>query len=266
MSWALFKATTKANWILTIIFSAIVLIYVTTSASMFNPESAETMEAMLDLLPDGMIRAMGFVNLGTDLTAYLSNYLYGFIMIIFPMAYTIIMANRLIAKHVDSGSMAYLLTTPNTRVRIALTQAVYLVISLAVIVAISVIVAILFSESMFPGMLDIAAYLALNVVTYLAMFVVAGISFLSSCSFGQTRYSLTVGAAIPVLFFILKMLSEISDETKFLRFFTVLSFINIDEILSGSGYTLIATAVLLPLGVVIFAAAIWTFHRRSLAL
>lgn len=266
MSWTLFKTTLKANWILALVFTLILLIYVTTSASMFDPESAETMEAMLELVPDYMARAMGFVNFGTDLTQYLGNYLYGFIMIIFPLIYCVILANRLIAKHVDSGSMAYLLTTPTTRVEIAATQAAYLVGSLAVVLAISVAVAIGIGESVFPGMLDIPAYLMLNLVTYLTLTVAAGIGFLSSCAFSQARHSLAFGAGIPVLFFVFRMVSEIGEETSWLRYFTVFSFIDVEEILAGSGFALVAIAVLLPLALILFGAGVWIFDRRSLAL
>ena len=120
-----------------------------------NPDSAEALNTMLELLPEGMVKALGFQNMGTDLTGYLSNYLYGFIFLTFPMIYCAIMANRLIAKHVDSGSMAYLLTTPHSRVRIATTQAIYLAASVLAIMLINVGLAILMSE---PGNTDWEIY------------------------------------------------------------------------------------------------------------
>ncbi|MCG8484270.1 MAG: ABC transporter permease subunit, partial [Clostridia bacterium] len=123
MNYTLFKATAKANWVILLMITLVILMYVSISITMFDPDNIEKMNAMLDMVPEGMLKAMGFENLGTDLTEYLSNYLYGFIFIMFPMIYCIIVSNKLIAKHVDSGSMAYLLTTPNSRVKIAVTQA-----------------------------------------------------------------------------------------------------------------------------------------------
>lgn len=266
MNWALFKTTFRANWTIGLIFTLIIMIYVTTSVGMYDPENSDAIASMLDLLPEGMVKAMGFDKLGTELTEYISNYLYGFIMLTFPMIYGAIMSNRLIAKHVDSGAMAYLLTTPNSRVRIATTQALYLAVSLAAIIAIDVAVAIVMSASMFPGMLDVGGFLAVNWVTYLAMLVTAGIGFLGSCIFSDTRYSLAVGAGIPVLFLVTRMLSGLGESVEWMKYLSIFSFIRIEQILDGSGYTLIATLILAPAVAVLFVTAIRIFDRRSLAL
>lgn len=266
MSWTLFKATLKANWILGVVFVLIVLIYVTTSASMFDPVSAESIQAMLDLLPEGMTRAMGFAGLGTDLTAYLANYLYGFIMVIFPLIYSVVVANRLIAKHVDSGSLAYLLTTPITRVRIATTQAVYLAVSLLFIFVVAVVVAFVIAESMFASMLDVGRYVRLNVVAYLALLAGAGVSYLSSCSFSDTRHSLAFGAGIPLVFLVARMISKISDEVAWARYLSLYSFIDVERLLADPGYAVASSAILFAVSLALFAAAVVVFKRRSLAL
>ncbi len=57
---------------------------------------------------------MGFSGLVTDLTGYLASWLYGLLMFGFPMVYCIILGNRLVARQVDSGSFAYLLSTPHS--------------------------------------------------------------------------------------------------------------------------------------------------------
>ena len=265
MSWTLFKATLRANWILGLVFAGILLIYAPTAVGMFNPDSAAEIEAMLSLLPEPIWKAMGFVDLGTDLTVYLANYLYGFVMIAFPMIYCSILANRLIARHVDRGSMAYLLATPNTRVRIGVTQALYLVVSLAVVLGINVAVTLVMAEGMFPGRLDVSAFLALNWLTYLALLAAGAAGFVSSCSFSETRYSLAVGAGVPGLFFVLRMLSGLGEETEWLGYLSVYSVISIDRILTAPSYALNATLVLLPATALLLAAGVLIFDRRSLA-
>ena len=49
---------------------------------------------------------------------------------ILPMVFSIMLANKLIMGYIDNGSMAYLIATPNTRFKIVLTQALFLIISL----------------------------------------------------------------------------------------------------------------------------------------
>lgn len=266
MNKTLFKATLKSNWTIGLFITLILLMYMTISISMFDPNNVETIEGMLKMMPEGMIKAFGFDNLGTDLTGYLSNYLYGFIFLIFPTIYCSIVANKLIAKHVDSGSMSYLLTTPNTRVNIATTQAVYLISSITVIFIINVGVAIVMSGSMFSGHLDIGKFLALNLVTYLATVAVGGIGFLSSCIFNETRYSVAFGAGVPVVFVVVKMLTGISETLSWLKYFSIYSFINIDEILSNNTYVIVSSLILLGICVALYYAAITIFNRKSLAI
>lgn len=266
MNKTLFKATFKANWGIGLFFTLFILMYVTISIVMFDPDSAETIESMLALMPEGMLKAFGFDNLGTDLTGYLAHYLYGFIFLVFPMIYTIIIGNKLIAKHVDNGSMAYILTTPNTRIRIAVTQAVYLVSSIAVIFIINVGIGIAISESMFGGHLDIGKFIALNLVTYLATMVVSGIVFLFSCLFNESRNALAFGGGIAALFLIFRMLMGISEDISWLKYFTIYSFVDIEEILSSSSYATMASLILLGISGILYFAAIIIFDRRSLSI
>lgn len=266
MNWTLFKATLKANWLIALFFTLFIMIYVTTSVSMFDPESAEALSSMMKMLPEGLVKALGFQNMGTDLTGFMSNYLYGFIFLTFPMIYCAIMANRLIAKHVDSGSMAYLLTTPNSRIRIAATQGLYLAVSVLAIMVVNVGLAILMSESMFPGHLLVGKFLLLNWVTYLAMLVISGISFFASCYFNETRFSLIFGAGIPVLFLVFRMVSEVSEDISWLRYLTVYTFINIEEILANPSYAFPVTLILAAVSAVLYVAGVTVFNRKSLAI
>lgn len=264
MNKTLFKTNFKLNRGILAFITAALLIYVTTSVSMFDPESAKTMESMLELLPEGMAKAFGFENFGTDLTQYLGNYLYGFIFIIFPMIYTVIVSNKLIAKHVDSGSMAYLLSTPNSRIRVAVTQAVFLLSGLAIIYIIELGVLIGMSEAMFPGKLDIGSLSALTLVTYLSLAVTAGIGFFFSCLFNDTKNSIALGGGIPGILFVLKMVSGISEELDFLRYFTVFSFIDVERILNNNSYALTASLILAGMCILIYTVSIIMFNRRSL--
>ena len=266
MNWTLFRATTRANWTIALYVTLFIMIYVVSSISMFDPSSADALKAMLDLLPEGLVKALGFENMGTDLTGYISNYLYGFILLTFPMIYCVIMANRMIAKHVDSGSMAYLLTTPNSRVKVATTQAVFLAVSLAVIMIANIALAILLCESMFPGMLKIGPFLTLNWITYLAMLAVSGIGFFSSCIFNETRLSLSVGAGLPILFLVFNMISGLSDKIAWLKYLTVFTFVNVDKTLTDVSYAVPVTFILLAISSALYVSAIRIFNRRSLAI
>ena len=266
MNKTLFVADLKANWQIILFIALFFMIYVTTSVAMYDPESVEKMEQMFNLLPKGMLRAFGFDNLGTDMTGYMGHYLYGFIAIVFPLIYIVIAANKLIAKHVDSGSMVYLLTTPATRVTVAVTQAVFHVFGLILIFVVDVGVLILLSVTMFPGLLDIGRFLVLNFVTIMALTVTGGIGFFFSCLFNDSRNAMAFGAGIPIAFFVLKMVSEIGEELETLKYFSLYSLVQIDKILGDPAYGVGMGLILLFVTLVFYGAGTVVFNRKSLAI
>ena len=266
MNPTLFKSNIKSNWIIFVFIFGMLMIYVSTSVSMFNPESADAMQMMFDMLPEGMIKAFGFVGLGTNLTTYLAGYLYGFILIVFPIIYTIIAANNLIARHVDRGSMAYLLATPNTRVKVAATQALYLVSSVVLLMSLVTGVLIGLSEAMFAGHLDIGRFLLLNVTATLILITVAGISFLSSCIFSDTKASLAFGAGIPILFVLFKMVGDISEKVEFFKYFTLYSLLDTDKVLTDNTYVLTTSLILIAASAGLYSLGVFIFNKKSLAI
>lgn len=266
MNKTLFIVNIKSNWGIFLFTAGMLLIYVTTSITMFDPTNAESLQTMFEMLPEGMMKAFGFDVLGTDLTTYLASYLYGFIFLAFPLIYTVILSTRLVAKHVDSGSMAYLLTTPNSRVKIILTQAFYLILSTFVLILFELIILIFIAETKLPGHLQIGKFLSLNLVTYMVLIVVGGISFLFSCIFNDTKNSIAFGAGIPIIFFVLKMISEISEKVKILKYFTIYTLVNPVKIMNDGTYTTIVCLILVGTAVILYGSAIYIFDKRSLAI
>ncbi|HBA05476.1 MAG TPA: hypothetical protein DCW51_16900, partial [Clostridium sp.] len=113
------------------------------------------------------------------------------------MVYCIILGNRLVARMVDNSSFVYLISTPNSRSKIIITQGIYALVSIIVLFIALFGAGIIFSEIMFSGTLDIRQFLSLNFTTMLVNMVVMMISFFFSCLFNETKLSLTFGAGIP---------------------------------------------------------------------
>ena len=125
----LLKKEFKSNYKILLIFIAVLTMYEVIIVSMFNPELGETLDAFAKAMPE-IMSAFGMANTGSTLTEFLSNYLYGFLLLVFPMILEIILANKLVAKYVDTGSMAYLLSTPNSRKKIVITQGLFVIINI----------------------------------------------------------------------------------------------------------------------------------------
>ncbi len=266
MNFALFKATLKSNWLIFMIFVAILFMYMSIMVSMYDPDNVDAMAQMYEMMPEGIMDAFGYGGTATDLVSFISLYFYGFIVLLFPLIYCIIMANRLVAAHVDRGSMAYLLSTPNTRVIIVTTQAVFMAGSIVLLLIINAGIGLAFSEIIFPGEMDIPAYLKLNLVTILFTLAISSICFFFSCIFNEAKYSLAFGAGIPILFFVINMLRNISDKYEWLQYLTIYTLYNPEGIISGETAVLSVSLVFVAMALVLYGAGVTIFSRRNLYL
>jgi len=261
----LFKMNFKKNWVLLLIFFGVLLMYTTTMISMYDPEDMEAILSMLDLFPEELLRAMGFSGLVTDLTSYLASWLYGMLMIGFPMVYSIILGNRLVAKMVDNSSFAYLLSTPNSRVQIIVTQGLYALLSMLLLFAAVTTAGIGLSAAMVPGHLNVGAFLRLNGVTLLVNSLVLMISFFFSCLFNETKLSLGFGAGVPIAFFLMNMLGGAAPDAEILKRLSIFGLYDPVEVVHGAqvlgvaGFYLVSIAVL-------FTAGVISFHKKQLPL
>ena len=147
ISLPLLKSTIRSQYPIFLIFAAILALYLAIIASLFDPESMAAFDAILATLPKEIVSAMHFSFHETSLTGFLAGYFYGFLILLIPLIYTVITANHVIASYVDSGSMAFLLSTPNPRWKIALTQAVYLAGSAALLIVFTMLAGIAVSQA-----------------------------------------------------------------------------------------------------------------------
>ena len=266
MNWTLFKYTFRSNWMMGLIFFAILLMYLGIIVSMYDPENLEAMSAMLEMLPPEMVNALGYGMIVTDMTTFIASYYFGFIIVLFPMVYVIMLGNRLVAKHVDHGSMTYLLSTPHTRTSIATTQGVYLAVSSALLIAIIGATGLAISEGAFPGDLDIGAYLKLALGAMLLLVSISSICFFFSCLFNDSKYSLALGGGIPVVFFLVSMLAGMSGSYDWLKYMTIFTLYEPASIISGEQVNIARFVGLLGISTVLYVSGVVIFRRKDLPL
>ncbi|HWT76135.1 MAG TPA: ABC transporter permease subunit [Mobilitalea sp.] len=265
LSKPLLKATIKQNYIVLLIIIGVLMIYMPTIVSMYDPKTQESLNEMLKMMPKEVISAMGFSSPVSDLLSFIATYFYGFLILLLPMIYTIIVANRTIASHVDKGSMAYLLSTPNTRAKIACTQAFYLLTSITLLITFVTLSGISMCQILFPGDLNIKGFILLNLGALLLYYALTGIGFFASCFFNDTKNSLALGAGLPVAFLLFQMVSDIGDATKFFKYLSLYTLFDPATIITGEGYA-VSYLVLVVIGVVMYTAGILSFHKKDLTL
>ncbi len=261
----LIKATIKQNYMVFLIIVAVLMVYLPVIITMYDPSTQESLNKILETMPQGMIAAMGFSEIGSDLIDFIGSYFYGFLILLLPMIYTIIACNRSIASHVDKGSMAYLLSTPNKRSKIARTQSLFIIVSITIMIAIITIVGLVLSNATFPGKLDVKAFLIMNLGSLLLYYAVTGLGFLASCLFNDTKNSLMIGAGLPIAFLVIQMISDVGEKTSFLKHFTMFTLFDTDKIISGEGFIpqFVALAVI---AIVMYGLGFYAFGKRDLPL
>jgi len=263
MNWTLYKRGMQESWKTIAVFAAVLTMYFTIIISMYDPALQSVLDEFAKAMPD-LMAMVGMTPASGELVSFLASYLYGFIMVIFPMIFSIISANRLIARHVDRGSMTYLLSSPVKRATIAFTQMKVLVTGLFLLVIYATVLAVIVCEFSYPGELAIGTFLLLNAGALCLHLFIGGICFLSSCIFNDSKYAVGVGAGIPALEFVVQMMANAGKELENIKYATFFTLFDPDGIIAGETEAFVGMAVLFVGAIILFAAASMVFSKKDL--
>ncbi len=264
MSIPLFLKNIKNNTLLLLVFMGLMSIYLAVIIYMYNPNGIGAFVDMLSILPVTLVNAMGFATIDSGLTGFVASMFYGFLIYLFPMVYCIILANRLVAKMVYEGTMISILGTPNSRVKIIITQGAYLLSSIAVLFAVLFLVGYGMSEQFFPGLLDVKIFMKLNLGACLMTMTIGMFCFFFSCLFNSTKPSLFFGAMIPIIFFIFNTLSKLSEKTVFLGKFSLYNAFDGLAIVNGESSIMLVSGGFIFFILFLFLVSVGVFSLKRL--
>lgn len=198
--------------------------------------------------------------------------------LLLPIIYMIMCANNLIAGQVDSGSMAYVLSTSTKRKQVTFTQAVFLIGSLFAMFVCTTItseicLAIVMKDSI---RLTYGKVALLNLGAFLTMFGMSGISFLASCWFNRSKYSMSLGGGLNMFFLVATMLGLFGSQVipsiirlsalNYFNYFSLISLFDSISILSGTLTFIWKWAILVAIGVVCYFIGFKKFEKKDLPL
>ena len=195
-----------------------------------------------------------------------------------PMVFVIMTANSLLAGQVDSGSMAYVLSTPTKRRTVTVTQMTYLILALfsmfALLTVTSVIAVWVSGGNSFA--INYGQILLFNLGAFLTMFAIAGFCFMCSAVFNRTKYSLGIGGGLTIFSLVCTILGLFGSSVvpsamriSAMNFFNYLSFITLFDtvsIMSGGLDYLWKFGILLGIGIVTFIIGVFRFDKKDLPL
>ena len=216
-----------------------------------------------------------------DMTTML-NRMYFTVMGLLPIfLFIVIVANSLIVDQVDRGSMAYILSTPTRRSAVVNTQAVFLIVAPLLMLAI-VCAARLASSFVIFDEVNVIGAIVLYLGMYILVEAVAGICYLGSCLFNQSKKSMAFGGGLTVWFFLASLLGMFGSSSmvdmgigvEALGIFNKLTLIGLYDIDSiatvGTGSVDTAfiwkLAVLAAIAMICYAAGAIRFRKKDLPL
>jgi ABC-2 type transport system permease protein len=198
--------------------------------------------------------------------------------LLLPIIYTIMASNNLIATQVDSGSMAYVLSTGTKRQSVVFTQALYLTLSLLAMFTCTLITScICFAVvNVTSTGLTYGKLCLINLGAFLTLFAMSGLNFFSSCYFDRTKNSMALGGGLSIFFLVATILGlfgspVIPSVVRFeaLNNFNYVSIITLFDVISitdGTTAFIWKFAILLALGLVGYAAGSIKFVKKDLPL
>ena len=198
--------------------------------------------------------------------------------LLMPMVFVIMTANSLLAGQVDSGSMAYVLSTPTKRRTVTVTQMTYMIVSLFAMFALLTITSVI-SVWISGGnsfAINYSEVLLFNLGAFLTMFAFAGFTFMCSALFNRTKYAMGIGGGISIFSLVCTILGLFGStivpsamRINAMNFFNYLSIITLYDtvsIMSGGLDYLWKFGILLLIGIATFIVGIFRFDKKDLPL
>jgi ABC-2 type transport system permease protein len=267
MSTPLFRAMIKTNGKLILFMAIGSFLFVILTAWIFPMMNMEEMNQLLKMLPKGFLKAFGMETGIQNLNGLLATKHYSMIYIILLIIYSVQTATQLVAHLVDRGSMGYLLSTPISRLKIIITQAVFLLTGLFFICLLNTLGGILGNAWFLKkSSLNLATFLELNTVGFLLFTVICGYSLLFSCLFNDERRALSFSTGLTIIFFSLDLLGKMDGSLEWIRKISIFSTFEPSKIIQGSVELIPIYTGLLIAATILFSISFWVFKRKDLPL
>ena len=240
--------------------------------------SAELTDSLLTSLPSDVSDALEEVGQMDLYSIIVGSVYFKMAGLLLPFIYIIMASNNLIAGQVDSGSMAYVLSTSTKRNKVVRTQGLYLILSLVAMVLCTTITSIICLNfvSVPRSNLDASKLILINLGSLFVMFAVSGINFLTSCWFDRSKRSMSIGGGITMFFLVATMLGLFGssiipsvvrfDELNYFNYFSIITLFDTISIIDGTNAYLWKFAILLGIGICGYFIGSMKFEKKDLPL
>ena len=239
---------------------------------------SEAIKSISDQIPEKVGEALAELGNMDIYGLIIGSIFYRIAGLLLPMVFVIMTANGLLAGQVDSGSMAYVLSTPTKRRTVTVTQMTYLITSLLAMYLLLTVVSVI-SIWVVGGnsfAINYGEILLFNLGAFLTMFAFAGFCFMCSALFNRSKHSMSIGGGLTIFMLVCTILGLFGsnvvpsamriDAMNFFNYLSIISFFDTVSILDGGLSYLWKFAILLGIGIVTFIIGIFRFDKKDLPL
>lgn len=233
--------------------------------------------SFLSTLPQQVSDALEEIGQADLYTLIVGSIFYKLAGLLLPIIYMIMASNNLISGQVDSGSMAYVLSTSTKRSTVVFTQAVYLIGSLLAMFGLTtatgcVCLALVTEEVE----LTYGNLILLNVGAFLVLLALSGLCFFTSCVFDRSKRSMAIGGGLSIFALVAAMLGLFGspvipsvvrlDALNHFNYATIISLFDVISIIDGTDAYVWKFAVLGVAGILGYIVGSLRFTRKDLPL
>lgn len=234
--------------------------------------------SLMTKLPDTLSQSIGDMDQNDMYAMMVASMYFKIVGLFLAVVYIIVVGIGLIAGQIDSGSMAYVLSTGTKRNTITMTQMLFLVSStLFMFIATSIVSVICFYIAP-PAMSDVDVWklLLFNAGSFLVTLSLAGIVYFASCIFNRSKHAMALGGGFAVLTIVSTILGMFaSDSTPSMmrmdalapfNSVSVATLFDITSIVNGTTDYLWKFGILVGIAIISLTIGIVFFKKKDLPL
>lgn len=233
--------------------------------------------SFLSTLPDAVSDALEEIGQADLYTLIVGSIFYKLAGLLLPIIYMIMASNNLVAGQVDSGSMAYVLSTSTRRSTVVFTQAVYLIGSLLAMFSLTTITGCI-CLSIVPDEIELTYgnLILLNLGAFLVLLALSGLCFCTSCVFDRSKRSMAIGGGLSIFALVAAMLGLFGspvipsvvrlDALNYFNYTTIISLFDVISIIDGTNAYIGKFIVLAVIGIVGYIVGALRFTKKDLPL
>lgn len=200
------------------------------------------------------------------------------IALLISVVYVIVVGINLIVGQVDSGSMAYILSTGTERDTVTLTQMVFYIgaaLLLSLATTITSVVCFIVAPPAYTTV-TLSDIIIFNIGAFFVTLALSGIMFMASCIFNRSKRAVALGGGFAVLTLVFTILGMFANENtpsivrmdslNFFNMLSVSSLFDVTSIIHGTIDHVWKFGILILIAVVTFGVGAGVFKKKDLPL